>query len=67
MATKVGILSLGCARNLVDSEILLGRLKDKDYEILDLGSVGNNIYPEKEKIEGPSALCAEQKRASRYL
>ena len=51
MATKVGILSLGCARNLVDSEILLGRLKDKDYEILDLGSVGNNIYPEKEKID----------------
>ncbi|MBL7081517.1 MAG: MiaB/RimO family radical SAM methylthiotransferase [Candidatus Omnitrophica bacterium] len=31
---KVGILSLGCARNLIDSEIFLGRLKTKDYEIV---------------------------------
>ncbi|MFZ5800899.1 MAG: radical SAM protein, partial [Candidatus Omnitrophota bacterium] len=28
---KVGIISLGCCRNLVDSQILVGRLKDKGY------------------------------------
>ncbi len=33
---RVGILSLGCARNLVDSEILAGRLKNKGYQIVDI-------------------------------
>lgn len=33
---KVGILSLGCPRNLVDSENILGRLKDKGYSIVDI-------------------------------
>ncbi|MCM8763326.1 MAG: radical SAM protein, partial [Candidatus Omnitrophica bacterium] len=32
---KVYILSLGCPRNLVDSEIISGRLKAKDYTIVD--------------------------------
>lgn len=32
----VGILSLGCPRNLVDSEHLLGRLKRKGYRIVDM-------------------------------
>lgn len=31
--TKIGMISLGCAKNLVDSEIVLGMLKDK-YEIV---------------------------------
>ena len=39
----IGILSLGCARNLVDSEVVAGRLKRKGYQIVDLDSVGNNI------------------------
>jgi ribosomal protein S12 methylthiotransferase len=30
---KIGIVSLGCPKNLVDSEIMLGTLKKKDYEI----------------------------------
>ncbi|MEW6455925.1 MAG: 30S ribosomal protein S12 methylthiotransferase RimO [Acidobacteriota bacterium] len=30
---KVGIISLGCAKNTVDSEVMLGTLKKKGYEI----------------------------------
>lgn len=33
---KVGILSLGCPRNLVDSENILGRLDLKGYEIVNI-------------------------------
>ena len=33
---KVGIVSLGCARNLVDSEVILGSLKHKGYKIVEL-------------------------------
>ncbi len=31
---KIGMVSLGCPKNLVDSEIMLGHLKNKDYEIV---------------------------------
>jgi len=34
--TRVGILSLGCPRNLVDSEGISGRLFEKGYEIVDI-------------------------------
>ncbi|MFH0840028.1 MAG: 30S ribosomal protein S12 methylthiotransferase RimO [Candidatus Omnitrophota bacterium] len=34
--TKVGIISLGCPRNLVDSEILLGILEDNGFQISEL-------------------------------
>ena len=40
---KVGILSLGCARNLVDSEIIAGRLRRKGYQIIDLDAASNTI------------------------
>ena len=33
---KIGILSLGCPRNLVDSENILGRLNLKGYPIVDM-------------------------------
>lgn len=36
MKSKVGILSLGCPRNLVDSENILGRLNSKGYSIVDM-------------------------------
>lgn len=32
----IGILSLGCPRNIVDSEGILGRLREKGYSIVDL-------------------------------
>ncbi|MCH5171935.1 MAG: 30S ribosomal protein S12 methylthiotransferase RimO [Erysipelotrichales bacterium] len=31
---RIGIVSLGCAKNLVDSEMILGMLKDGGYEIV---------------------------------
>ena len=33
MKKKIGIVSLGCPKNLVDSEIMLGALKKEDFEI----------------------------------
>ncbi|HTZ11990.1 MAG TPA: MiaB/RimO family radical SAM methylthiotransferase [Candidatus Margulisiibacteriota bacterium] len=35
MKEKIGILSLGCPRNLVDSENILGRLKRKGFSVSD--------------------------------
>lgn len=34
--TRVGILSLGCPRNIVDSEIILSRLDLKNFEIVNI-------------------------------
>ena len=31
---KISLVSLGCAKNLVDSEILIGGLKSEDYKIV---------------------------------
>ena len=36
MKNKIGILSLGCPRNLVDSENILGRLNLKGYPVVDI-------------------------------
>ena len=33
MAVQIGMISLGCTKNLVDSEVMLGLLKEKGYEI----------------------------------
>lgn len=33
---RVGIISLGCSRNLVDSESILGRMTAKGYKIVDI-------------------------------
>ncbi len=35
MAIKIALISLGCARNLVDSEVILGTLKKSGYKIAD--------------------------------
>ena len=32
---KVGLISLGCAKNLTDSEIMIGKLQQNGYEIVD--------------------------------
>src|SRR3982074_1854472 len=31
--TKVGFISLGCPKNLVDSEVMMGQLKQHGYEL----------------------------------
>ncbi|MFA5164393.1 MAG: 30S ribosomal protein S12 methylthiotransferase RimO [Candidatus Omnitrophota bacterium] len=35
MTKKIALISLGCARNLVDSEVILGTLKKSGYKITD--------------------------------
>ncbi|HVS61933.1 MAG TPA: 30S ribosomal protein S12 methylthiotransferase RimO [Thermoanaerobaculia bacterium] len=32
---RVGLISLGCPKNLVDSEIMLGRLRERGFELVD--------------------------------
>ena len=34
MGKKVSLVSLGCAKNLVDSEILIGGLKKEKFQII---------------------------------
>lgn len=34
MKKKIGVISLGCPKNLIDSEIMLGLIKNGDYEIV---------------------------------
>ena len=41
---KIGIVSLGCSRNLVDSETILGSLKEEGYEIKDEVGEGVDIF-----------------------
>lgn len=40
---KIGIVSLGCAKNLVDSEMILGMLKDGGYEVVNDPSEADGI------------------------
>jgi ribosomal protein S12 methylthiotransferase len=41
---KIGIVSLGCPRNLVDSEAILGSLREDGYEIADEVGDGVDIF-----------------------
>jgi ribosomal protein S12 methylthiotransferase len=36
MVEKIGVVSLGCFKNLVDTEIMLGYLKEQGFEIVDV-------------------------------
>ncbi len=55
--TKVGLISLGCSKNLVDSEHMLAKLKDAGYEITeemenaDIGIVNTCGFIEAAKTE----------------
>lgn len=58
---KVGILSLGCPRNLVDSEAILGRLSLKGYPVddisqADIAVVNTCSFVEEAKRESIQAL-----------
>lgn len=58
---KIGILSLGCPRNLVDSESILGRLNLKGYPIVDLskaevGIINTCAFIEEAKSESIDAI-----------
>ena len=41
MSKKLHLVSLGCTKNLVDSEVMLGRLRD--YDITDNSSIADVI------------------------
>jgi ribosomal protein S12 methylthiotransferase len=60
-AIRVGILSLGCPRNLVDSESILGRLSLKgcsvvDIDKADIGIVNTCAFIEEAKSESIDAI-----------
>lgn len=40
---RIGILNLGCPRNIADAENILGRLADKGYEITDIDKADSAI------------------------
>lgn len=61
MKAKIGILSLGCPRNLVDSQNLLGRLNLKGYPIVDIlkadiGIINTCAFIEDAKRESIDAI-----------
>jgi len=61
MKHKVGILSLGCPRNLVDSESILGRLNLKGYSVVDLnkadiGIINTCAFIEEARAESIDAI-----------
>ncbi len=73
MTKKLGYISLGCAKNLVDTEIMLGLLKDKGYEITeeldeaDIIVVNTCTFIEKAKAESVDTIlaAAEHKKYNR--
>ena len=61
MKPKIGILSLGCPRNLVDSEGILGRLSLKGYKIAeiqkaDIALINTCAFIEEAKQESVDAI-----------
>ena len=62
MGKKLGYVSLGCAKNLVDTEVMLGLLRDNGYSITedlseaDLIVVNTCTFIEKAKAESSLRL-----------
>ncbi len=78
MKTKIGMLSLGCARNLVDAEIILGYLKEAGFavssEITEADVAIVNTYcfiheAEEESIDTILKLCQlkEEKKINKII
>ena len=72
MKSKISILSLGCPRNLVDSENILGRLDLKGYPVVDMDNadvaiVNTCAFIEEAKRESIDAIMdlAELKKEGR--
>ena len=62
MEKKLGYISLGCAKNLVDTEVMLGLLKEDGYEITedlstaDLIIINTCTFIEKAKEESINTI-----------
>ena len=52
---KVGFVSLGCPKNLVDSEVMMGQLKEAGYEIT------NDAAKRKRWLSIPAGLSNRRK------
>ncbi|MFH1201314.1 MAG: MiaB/RimO family radical SAM methylthiotransferase [Candidatus Omnitrophota bacterium] len=70
---RIGIISLGCPRNLVDSERILGRLENKGYKIsdemrdADIGIINTCAFIEEAKQESIDVIleCLRLKKQGR--
>ena len=69
---KVGVINLGCARNLVDAQMMLGRLKKNGYRIVDVTQAQTVIvntcsFIEEARKESVDTIldCVELKRKGR--
>ena len=76
MDKKIGIVSLGCPKNLVDSEIMLGMLKHADYEIVNhkenaevliVNTCGFIESAQQESINTILEMAEEKKRSCEIL
>ncbi|EMS71884.1 30S ribosomal protein S12 methylthiotransferase RimO [Ruminiclostridium cellobioparum] len=76
MNKKIGIVSLGCPKNLVDSEIMLGMLKHADYEIVNhkenadiliVNTCGFIESAQQESINTILEMAEEKKRSCEVL
>lgn len=76
MNKKIGIVSLGCPKNLVDSEIMLGMLKHADYEIVNhkenaevliVNTCGFIESAQQESINTILEMAEEKKRSCEIL
>ena len=70
MAVKVGMISLGCAKNQVDGELLMAKLKAAGYELVedvamaDVAIVNTCGFIESAKKESIDALGKILRQAS---
>ena len=73
---KIGMISLGCAKNRVDSENLLGRLRDAGHEFVDDPAEADAIFvntcgfiepAKQESIEAILEMAAARKEGAKLL
>ncbi|HHJ64464.1 MAG TPA: 30S ribosomal protein S12 methylthiotransferase RimO, partial [Aquifex aeolicus] len=70
---RIGVVSLGCAKNLVDSEVLLAKLKSAgaeltpDLEAADCIVINTCGFVEEAKIESVEAILDAASRGKRVL
>ena len=73
MATKVSIVSLGCAKNQVDAEMLFYKIREAGYEIsedpgvCDVAIVNTCGFIESAKQESIDEILREKVRLRRLL
>ena len=57
---KIGFVSLGCPKNLVDSEVMMGQLKQHGYELTtdrEAAEPCHQVFPHIQHIEVRHGAC----------